>query len=45
MMLHKDLRSIKKAPLFNEQRGLSPVNYKNLEGNNNRRGKSIICDV
>lgn len=36
---------MRKAPMFNEQRGLYNDNYKNLEGNNNRGGKSIICDV
>jgi hypothetical protein len=44
-MLQKELISIKKAPMFNEQRGLSHDYYKNLEGNHNRGGKSIICDV
>lgn len=45
MMLQKDLRSMEKAPVFNEQRGLSYVYYKKLEGNNNGGGKSIICDI
>ena len=45
MMLQKDLRSMKKAPVFNGQRGLSHANYKNLEVNDNGGGKSIICDV
>ena len=45
MMLQKDLRSVKKAPMFNEHRGLDNNSYKNLEGNNNRGGKSIICNV